>query len=187
LVRLRLTRETTAEALFETAARIEAAGMRAWFGDRARVRAADIPRPGGDALEALGADVGGETRPDVAQGVAAHPPAIGTGEVTAGAGPRTRDSIARVMRRTQSRFRYCFERELQRDPSFSTRITLSFAIQPEGSSGDVEVEADDPAALRAHPDFAPCLQTAMSRARFVADRAGGEMRVRYPLIFNAAN
>jgi len=48
-------------------------------------------------------------------------------------------------------------------------------------------EANDAAALSAHPDFAPCLQTAMSRARFTSDPAAGEMRVRYPLNFSTAN
>jgi len=144
-------------------------------------------------LEALrGLGVGGDPHLDVAQGVAAQPPtaqpgSVTAGATTAGAGPRTRDSIARVMRRTQSRFRHCFQRELMRDPSFSTRVTLSFAIQPDGSVGQVEVDAGDAAALSAHPDFAPCLQGVMSRARFPADLAGGESRVRYPLIFNSGN
>lgn len=101
-----------------------------------------------------------------------------------GAGPRTRESIASVMHSLRPGFQACFEREVARDPSFSIHVRLSFAIQPDGRIGTVEVESEDARGLESHPRFAPCLQDAMSRAQFVPDPAAGNLRIRYPLNFD---
>ncbi len=158
LVQLGLTPTATPESLFETATRVRSAGLLAVL----------MPRPAPSAE-------------------ASAPPTPTGPTLTMGAGPRTRASIASTIHSLQPRLRSCFEQELQRDPSFSIHVSSSFAIQPNGRTGTVEIESEDTSGLESHPRFAPCLENVMSAAQFVPDAAGGETRVRYPLIFNTAN
>jgi len=98
-------------------------------------------------------------------------------------GPMSKEVIQRVIRRHLPQVRYCYEKELLRDPKLAGKLKVTFTI---GSQGLVTraVVADDE-SLKS-PAVAACVQKVIQRMKFPAPRGGGVVHVTYPFVFKSA-
>jgi hypothetical protein len=86
------------------------------------------------------------------------------------------EKIRDVMRRQQASMSDCFEAHLERHPAFQGKVTLLFAIEPDGRVSDTSV---------VQSDFADCEVTQCLRAHFAGlsfpPPEGGAIVVQYPI------
>ncbi len=88
------------------------------------------------------------------------------------------EAIQRVVRQNMGRFRYCYERALDRDPGLQGRVVTRFLIARDGSVGfsaDVPEESDFP-----EPGVVSCIVRAFGALSFPVPE-GGTVSVVYPL------
>jgi TonB family protein len=96
-------------------------------------------------------------------------------------GSLPREVIRRVIRRHINEARYCYERELARDPDLAGRVTISFVISPDGSVASADVAS----STLGSDAVESCLSTAVRRWAFPAPQGGGIVRVSYPFEFQS--
>jgi outer membrane biosynthesis protein TonB len=105
----------------------------------------------------------------------------GRGRVTQGSvnvhGGLDKDIIRRIVRRHVPRFRYCYEKELARDPKLTAKAVPKFTIAHDGSVVSASLT---PSTGR--PTLDACLLAALRTMRFPSFD-GGVVVVSYPLIF----
>jgi hypothetical protein len=91
----------------------------------------------------------------------------------------TSKSIRKWIHLQIPRLRYCYERQLQRDPSLEGEADLHFTIDPGGHTADVSVDGtlDDDAVTS-------CLAGEVATWEFAQGRTA--TRVNYPLVFQRA-
>lgn len=87
--------------------------------------------------------------------------------------------VARIVRRHQNEIRYCYERQLQKDPNLTGRIAVRWVIDGMGNVTSATVLGDTVAS----PAVADCILTRVRRWRFPEPRGGGIVVVTYPWIF----
>jgi TonB family protein len=86
--------------------------------------------------------------------------------------------IQRVVRRHMNEIRYCYERELVRDPTLRGTVRLSFVIGPDGRVVSATAERGDlPEGVTS------CVVAAVRRWTFPAPDGGGVVAVTYPFVF----
>ena len=90
------------------------------------------------------------------------------------------EQIMRVVRRNRAAVRYCYENELQRQPSLSGRIEMRWRIARTGSVSSVRVGSTTMRNARVEG----CIQRQVRRWRF-PEPDGGEVDVTFPFIFGA--
>lgn len=88
------------------------------------------------------------------------------------------EQIMRVVRRNQAAVRYCYENELQRQPSLAGRITIHWRIARNGSVGSARVGSSSMRNARVEG----CIVRQVRRWRF-PQPDGGEVDVDFPFIF----
>ena len=119
----------------------------------------------------------------IGQGMAGSEPARGgAGHVDPGTpqarGSLPREVIQRVVRRHMNEIRYCYERELVRDPTLRGTVRLSFVIGPDGRVVSATAERGDlPEGVTS------CVVAAVRRWTFPAFDGGGVVVVTYPFVF----
>jgi TonB family protein len=91
-----------------------------------------------------------------------------------------REVIARIVRRHQNEIRYCYERELQRDPNLHGRVAVLWIIDGTGAVAQASI-AD---SSMGNANVENCMLTRIRRWRFPEPRGGGIVRVTYPWIFS---
>ncbi len=91
-----------------------------------------------------------------------------------------REVIARVVRRHQNEIRYCYERELQRDPNLHGRIAVQWIIDGTGQVARATIQD----STMANSNVENCIIVRVRRWRFPEPRGGGIVRVTYPWIFS---
>lgn len=115
----------------------------------------------------------------------ANPPGLPTvvppGDVEA-RGSLDREVIREVIRRHVNEVRFCYERELARDPSLAGRVVTHFVVSPTGAVRSAEVQS----STLESPPVEACLTRAIERWRFPAPSGGGIVVVIYPFIFSAS-
>ena len=89
--------------------------------------------------------------------------------------------VLRVLSRANSQARYCYEKELQRNPNLSGKITTAFQI---GSTGSIK-SSRIAASTMGNSSVEKCLLRVISRLRFPPCRGGGVADVTYPWIFKS--
>ena len=92
----------------------------------------------------------------------------------------TKEEIGGNIKRLVPKVKACAQKSLIEDPSPTTRITISFAIQSDGSTRDAKV-VQNTGNDRA---MAACIEGVFEKARFPKPRGGGIVRVKYPFIFD---
>ncbi|HOX42401.1 MAG TPA: AgmX/PglI C-terminal domain-containing protein [Myxococcota bacterium] len=97
-------------------------------------------------------------------------------------GPLPKEIIRRVIKQHQAQVRYCYEKELLRDPKLEGKLKVKFVIGPEGQVSRAEIVDDE---LKS-PAVAGCVQKVFQRLRFPAPKGGGVVNVTYPLVFKSA-
>ena len=93
-----------------------------------------------------------------------------------------KEIIRRVVRRHINEWRYCYERELQAQPSLAGRIIVGFTIGPNGQV----LTSSMASSTLGNPAVEGCVVQAVRRWRFPAPRGGGIVVVSYPLVVRAA-
>lgn len=100
-------------------------------------------------------------------------------EVEGGLG---KEEVARVIRRHLAQIRYCYEKQLQQSPNLSGKLAVDFTIGPQGR---VTVVGKDESSLDSAP-VENCVMGVVQRMVFPLPKGGGEVRVTYPFVFQAA-
>ena len=87
--------------------------------------------------------------------------------------------VRRVLKRAQSQARYCYEKELQRNPNLSGKVTTQISI---GSTGSV-MRVGIAESTLGNSSVESCLQRVLGRLRFPPCAGGGVADITYPYIF----
>jgi TonB family protein len=97
-------------------------------------------------------------------------------------GSLDRDIIKRVIRSHLSEIKYCYERELRKDPKLRGSVDVRFTIGPTGS-----VSASmTPRNTTGSEALESCLAKAVKRWKFPKPTGGGIVVVTYPFVFKPA-
>ena len=89
--------------------------------------------------------------------------------------------IEAVIKRHMNQVRYCYQRELTRDPALAGRVTVRFAIAADGSVSKAEVQQ----STLGNAVVEACLVQRFLRFAFPEPAGGGTVVVNYPFVFSA--
>lgn len=95
-------------------------------------------------------------------------------------GTLDRAIIQRVIRAHRAKIRYCYERELVKQPKLSGKIVTSFVVSAEGSVSSATVKKSTLGSKGAEQ----CIVSALKRMKFPKPQGGGIVMVTYPFIFS---
>ncbi|QSQ26867.1 TonB family protein [Pyxidicoccus parkwayensis] len=93
-----------------------------------------------------------------------------------------KDVIAKVIRRHQGEIKYCYESELNKDPSLAGKVAVAFTIDPTGAVSDANVSETTLNNSKAEQ----CMLSRIRRWKFPEPKGGGVVSVTYPWIFSPA-
>jgi len=97
-------------------------------------------------------------------------------------GGLAREVIARVIQEHQSEIKYCYEVQLNRNPSLAGKVTVLFTIDGTGSVTDSQVSE-----TTLHNEEAErCMLAKIRRWKFPEPAGGGIVKVNFPWIFKPA-
>lgn len=94
-------------------------------------------------------------------------------------GGLTADEVGRIIRRHWNEIKYCYEKELNKDPNLYGKVSVFFVIGP---VGDV-VEASVKETTMNSTNVEQCMVSQVRRWKFPSPRGGGVVQVNYPFIF----
>lgn len=90
--------------------------------------------------------------------------------------------VMRVINRVRNQGKYCYEKELQRNPNLEGKIVTTFQIGPTGSVQWVRVTE----STMGSDNVEQCLTRVMQRLKFPPCAGGGVAEVKYPWIFKTS-
>ena len=90
-------------------------------------------------------------------------------------------TVRRVLSRYQSQARYCYEKELTRNPNLAGKVTAEFVIGPTGSVMQSNIQS----TTLHNSNVETCLLRSVNRMTFPACQGGGNAYVTYPWIFKS--
>ncbi|MFY2557861.1 TonB family protein [Corallococcus terminator] len=93
-----------------------------------------------------------------------------------------KDVIAKVIRRHQNEIKYCYESELNKDPSLAGKVAVAFTIDPAGAVSDATVSESTLGNSKAEQ----CMISRIRRWKFPEPKGGGVVAVTYPWMFSPA-
>jgi TonB family protein len=93
-----------------------------------------------------------------------------------------KDVIAKVIRRHQGEIKYCYESELNKDPSLAGKVAVAFTIDPTGAVSDANVSETTLNNSKAEQ----CMISRIRRWKFPEPKGGGVVSVTYPWLFSPA-
>lgn len=93
----------------------------------------------------------------------------------------TQEQVLRVVNRVQSQAKYCYEKELTRNPNLSGKVTTSFVIDATGSV----ISSSVTESTMNSPEVEACLTRVVTRLKFSPCLGGGTAEVTYPWIFKS--
>lgn len=97
-------------------------------------------------------------------------------------GGLSKDVIGKVIRKHWNEIKYCYEKELQKDPNLEGKVAMMFVIDGTGRVAEVNVQQD----TTGNGAVASCMQARIKRWVFPEPQGGGQVVVTYPWIFRAA-
>lgn len=89
--------------------------------------------------------------------------------------------IDKVIKANLAKFRYCYQRQLQRDPTLRGKVVNRFTIAQDGTVSSTSTKASSVGS----PAVDSCIASTMSRLQFPKPRGGGIAIVSYPFTFSA--
>lgn len=92
-----------------------------------------------------------------------------------------KEVIGRVIRRHWNEIKYCYERELQKDPNLQGKVSVMFTI--DGTGGVIDASVAEDTVGKA---VSSCMTQRIRRWRFPEPQGGGQVIVTYPWVFRAA-
>ncbi len=96
-------------------------------------------------------------------------------------GAMDKSLIDAVVKRHLNQIRYCYQRELQQDPSLAGRVVVKFVIAKDGTVANASIKSSTLAA----PAVEQCLVSRFLRMSFPEPAGGGIVVVSYPFLFSA--
>lgn len=93
-----------------------------------------------------------------------------------------KDVVARVIKRYWAQIKYCYEKELSKNPNLYGKIAVKFTISGNGSVSEAEIEQTE----MNNAAVEECIIRNIKRWMFPAPKGGGIVVVRYPFIFKSA-
>jgi len=158
---------------------------------------------GNGGLSSRGGGLGGGGKYDgIAGGMGTR--GLGNGEHGYGTGPKTTrtegvigtvggdpliigalDSalIDKVIKRHMSQIKYCYTRELNKDPSIGGKVTMKFVIANDGSVSNAQVKT----STMGNAAVEGCITKMFLRMQFPEPNGGGIVIVSYPFLFARGN
>jgi len=91
-----------------------------------------------------------------------------------------KDVIAKVIRRHQNEIKYCYESELNKNPSLAGKVAVAFTIDPAGAVAEANVTETTLNNTTAEN----CMLSRIRRWKFPEPKGGGVVAVTYPWLFS---
>ena len=107
---------------------------------------------------------------------------VNSGKITV-MGTLPKEVIRRVIRQRNKNFRYCYEKELIRDPKISGKVMVKFTIAKTGGVSKASVQST---TLKNKP-LESCLIKTIKAMKFPKPSGGGIVIISYPFIFRSSN
>jgi hypothetical protein len=95
-------------------------------------------------------------------------------------GALDRSLIDEVIKRHMNQIRYCYQRELTRDPSLAGKVVIRFTIAGDGSVSQASVKE----TTMGNSAVEGCITGRFMRMQFPEPRGGGVVIVSYPFLFS---
>ncbi len=93
-----------------------------------------------------------------------------------------REVIAAVIRKNQRQIKYCYEKELSKDPNLYGKIVVFFVIDAAGGVQTAQIAETE---MNSEP-VESCMLRNIKRWKFPTPKGGGVVEVRYPWVFKAS-
>lgn len=97
-------------------------------------------------------------------------------------GTMKRELVDRVVREHLREIRYCYQRQLQRQPGLSGKVTVRFVIARDGSVSSATTKSSTLGSAAAET----CIHGRFLRMQFPEPKGGGIVIVTYPFVFAEA-
>ena len=95
-------------------------------------------------------------------------------------GALDRSLIDEVIKRKMSQIRYCYQRELQKDPTLAGKVVIKFTISKDGSVSSASTKSSTVGS----PAVNSCVVGRFYKMQFPEPKGGGIVIVSYPFIFS---
>ncbi|MGZ3458516.1 MAG: TonB family protein, partial [Archangium sp.] len=93
-----------------------------------------------------------------------------------------KDVIAKIIRSHQNEIKYCYETELNKNPSLQGKVAVAFTIDPAGAVSEANVTETTLNNATAEN----CMLSRIRRWKFPEPKGGGVVAVTYPWLFSPA-
>jgi hypothetical protein len=93
-----------------------------------------------------------------------------------------KDVIAKIIRSHQNEIKYCYETELNKNPSLAGKVAVAFTIDPAGGVAEANVTETTLNSSSAEA----CMLSRIRRWKFPEPKGGGVVAVTYPWLFSPA-
>lgn len=107
-------------------------------------------------------------------------PGMGTGDPII-VGSLDRSIIDRIVRQHLTQIRYCYQKELNKNPKLFGKVKVKFTISRDGSVSQASMAQ----TTLGNPIVEDCIAEQFRRMRFPAPKGGGIVMVQYPFVFNS--
>jgi hypothetical protein len=107
-------------------------------------------------------------------------PGLGTGDPII-MGALDKSLIDRVVKQHLAEIRYCYEKELAKNPKLFGKLVIKFVIAKDGSVS----QASTKTTTMNNPIVEDCVVQRFTRMRFPSPKGGGIVVVSYPFVFNS--
>ena len=96
-------------------------------------------------------------------------------------GSMDKSLIDAVIRRNMSQIRYCYQRELTKDPNLKGKIIVKFVIAGDGSVSKADIKSSSMGS----PAVEGCITGRFKKFKFPEPKGNGIVIVSYPFIFSS--
>jgi len=100
-------------------------------------------------------------------------------------GGLSREEIQRVISRVMSQIKYCYEKELNKDPNLEGKLVMFWIISGSGDVSTVQT-AQNTFGGGSGPAIDQCVSRIIQRLKFPNPKGGGIVNVTYPFVFSAS-
>lgn len=100
-------------------------------------------------------------------------------------GGLSREEIQRVISRVMSQIKYCYEKELNKDPNLEGKLVASWVITGSGDVTSASMAQNTFAGASAQP-VEQCVVRIIQRLKFPQPKGGGQVFVTYPFVFSSS-
>ena len=107
-------------------------------------------------------------------------PGVGAGDPII-LGALDKSIIDRIVKKHLPQIRYCYQKELNKNPKLFGKIVVKFVISKEGAVSSASTKS----STMNNPIVEKCINSRFMRMRFPKPKGGGIVIVSYPFVFNA--